>query len=182
MFPSVNVKLIFCFLRRKRTLILRLEVKMVFTQETEVSPEPELGPGWRKVEIKVDNRVVKTRSKYWNPEGEELSYKEVKKLLDSMKAANPEGKEVKKRKSGARQSAELVSPPKKAYAVVKENRVSMFSKEKAAAMVAQQKSSKKVRKCEKHQLLFKSGEEEVSHMREFHKKKPTLDVGVADRF
>ena len=62
---------------KKDSLIFPKEVKRgIFIQLNEVSPEPELGPGWRKVEIKVDNRVVKTRSKYWNPEGEERSYKE----------------------------------------------------------------------------------------------------------
>ena len=58
--------------------------KMVFTQTIEVPPEPELGPGWRKVEVKKDNREVKTLTKYWNPQGEELSYKDVKKILDSV--------------------------------------------------------------------------------------------------
>ena len=56
---------------------------MVYTQKKEVPPEPELGPGWRKVEVKRDNRVVKTLTKYWNPQGKELSYKDVKKILDS---------------------------------------------------------------------------------------------------
>ena len=58
--------------------------KMVYTQKKEVPPEPELGPGWRKVEVKKDNRVVKIMTKYCNPQGEELSYKDVKKILDSM--------------------------------------------------------------------------------------------------
>ena len=58
--------------------------KMVFTQKKEVPPEPELGPGWRKVEVKKDNRVVKAMTKYWNPQGEELSFKDVKKILDSL--------------------------------------------------------------------------------------------------
>ena len=57
---------------------------MVFTQQIEVPPEPELGPGWRKVEVKKDNRVVKTLTKYWNPQGEELSFKDVKIILDSL--------------------------------------------------------------------------------------------------
>jgi len=148
---------------------------MVFTQENEVSPEPELGPGWRKVEIKVDNRVMKTKTKYWNPEGEELSYKEVKKLLDLKKTADSERQEVKKRKSGPRLSAELESPPKKTHLVVKERRASMVTKEKAAVMVASEKSSKKVRTCEKHQVVFKSREEELSHTKEFHKKISTSD-------
>ena len=56
---------------------------MVYTQKKEVPPEPELGPGWRKVEVKRDNRVVKTLTKYWNPQGKELSYEDVKKILDS---------------------------------------------------------------------------------------------------
>ena len=146
---------------------------MVFTQETEVPPEPELGPGWRKVETKVDNRVVKTRSKYWNPEGEEVTYKEVKKLCDLKKAGG--GQEVKKRKCGPRLSAELESPPKKTHLVLKEKRASMVTKEKADAMVARDKSSKKVRKCEKHQVVFKSREEEMMHMKEFHKERSTLD-------
>ena len=146
---------------------------MVFTQEHEVSPEAELGPGWRKKEIKVDNRVVKTRSKYWNPEGEELTYKEVKKLIDSKKAAG--GQEVKKRKSGPRLSAELESPPKKTHLVLKEKRASMVTKEKAEAILAREKSSKKVRKCEKHAVVFKSGEEEALHVKEYHKKKTILD-------
>lgn len=162
--------------RRRRTRILPQEVKMVFTQEKEVSPEPELGPGWRKMEVKVDNRVMKTRSKYWNPEGEELSYKEVKKLLDSKKTADSEGQEVKKRKSGPRPSAELESPTKKTHLVVtKERRASMVTKEKAEIMAAREKSSKKVRTCEKHQVVFKSREEETSHMKEFHKKRSTGD-------
>jgi len=56
---------------------------MVYSQKKEVPPEPELGPGWRKVEVKKDNRVVKTLTKYWNPQGEELSYKDVRKILDN---------------------------------------------------------------------------------------------------
>ena len=75
--------------------------KMVYTQKKEVAPEPELGPGWRKVEVKRDNRVVKTLTKYWNPQGEELSYKDVKKILDSV-----QGKTKRK-------SSELQSPSKK---------------------------------------------------------------------
>ena len=146
---------------------------MVFTQEIEVAPEPELGPGWRKMETKVDNRVVKTKTRYWNPKGEELTYKEVKKIIEG----------VKKRKSGPRLSAELESPPKKTHLALKEDdkkkkRTTMVTKEKAEAILANEKGSKKVRKCEKHQVVFKSENEEEAHMEEFHKKKTTLDLGV----
>ena len=70
--------------------------KMVFTQKKEVPPEPELGPGWRKVEVKKDNRVVKTMTKYWNPHGEELSYNDVKKILDSVQGQTNIGKGFKR--------------------------------------------------------------------------------------
>jgi len=54
---------------------------MVFTQEREAEAEAALGPGWRKVEVLKDGNVRKTLAKYWNPEGEEVAVKEVKKLL-----------------------------------------------------------------------------------------------------
>jgi len=84
------------------------QVKMPFTQENEVSPEPELGPGWRKVEIKVDNRVVKTRAKYWNPEGKELSYKDVKKLLDSKKAVDQTKEPVEEQRTDQQLSRRML--------------------------------------------------------------------------
>ena len=88
---------------------------MVFTQKKVVPPEPELGPGWRKVEVKKDNRVVRNMTKYWNPQGEELSYNDAKKILDSV-----QGKTKRK-------SSELQSPPKKTKLVPNEaNKVTAF--------------------------------------------------------
>ena len=40
---------------------------LVFTQEIEVQPEPELVE-WRKVEVKKDNRIVETLTKFWDPQ------------------------------------------------------------------------------------------------------------------
>ena len=54
---------------------------MVFTQEREAAAEAALGPGWRKVEVLKDGSVRKTLAKYWNPEGQEVTFKEVKRLL-----------------------------------------------------------------------------------------------------
>ena len=42
--------------------------------------EPELVV-WRKVEVKKDNRIVKALTKYWDHEGKEFTYQEVKKML-----------------------------------------------------------------------------------------------------
>ena len=66
------------------SLFFQKNTNKMVPQEKEVPPEPELGPGWRKVEVKKDCRVVKTLTKYWNPQGEELSYTDVKKILDSV--------------------------------------------------------------------------------------------------
>ena len=82
-----------CSFRKTQT---RNTNKMVFTQKKEVPPEPELGPGWRKVEVKKDNRVVKSMTKYWNPHGEELSYNDVKKILDSVQGQTNIGKGFKR--------------------------------------------------------------------------------------
>ena len=54
---------------------------MVLTQEQEAEAEASLGPGWRKIEVLKDGNVRKTPAKYWNPEGEEVAVKEVKRLL-----------------------------------------------------------------------------------------------------
>jgi len=132
---------------------------MVFTQQIEVPPEPELGPGWRKVEVRRDNRVVKTLTKYWNPQGEELLYKDVKKMLDSV-----QGKTKRK-------SSELQSPPKKTKLAPNES-----NKKKIASMMTKELAAERIpRKCEKHELVFKSENERVNHLEEFHKKKVPLD-------
>ena len=140
---------------------------MVFTQTIEVPPEPELGPGWRKVEVRRDNRVVKTLTKYWNPQGEELSYNDAKKILDSV-----QGKTKRK-------SSELQSPPKKTKLASNEANkkkiASMMTKELAAERIPRDKNLKKLWKCEKHELVFKSENEKVNHQEEFHNKKVPLD-------
>merc|ERR1719234_962005 len=42
-------------------------------------------------------------------------------------------------------------------------------------MDVREQSTKKVQNCEKHQLVFKSREEEVLHTKKFHRERPTLD-------
>ena len=140
--------------------------KMVFTQQIEVPPEPELGPGWRKVEVRRDNRVVKTLTKYWNPQGEELLYKDVKKMLDSV-----QGKTKRK-------SSELQSPPKKTKLVPNEaykKKIASVTKELAAERIPRDKSLKKLWNRENHELVFKTENEKVNHLEEFHNKKVPLD-------
>ena len=140
--------------------------KMVFTQTIEVPPEPELGSGWKKVEVRRDNRVVKTLTKYWNPKGEELSYKDVKKILDSV-----QGKTKRK-------SSELQSPSKKTKIAPNEaykKKIANMTKELAAEKIPRDKTLKKLWKREKHELVFKSENEKVNHLEEFHNKKVPLD-------
>ena len=119
---------------------------MVFTQTIEVPPEPELGSGWKKVEVRRDNRVVKTLTKYWNPQGEELSYKDVKKVLDSV-----QGKTKRK-------SSELQSPSKKTKIAPNEaykKKIANMTKELAAEKIPRDKTLKKLWKREKHEDVCK---------------------------
>ena len=70
---------------------------MAFTQLLDVEAAPDVGPGWTKQITKKDNLVKMTLTKFWDPEGVEFSYGEVKKLM----AGNAQkAKRADKRKSG----------------------------------------------------------------------------------
>ena len=65
--------------------------EMVFILNLYVKPELEL-VSWRKMIVKKDNRIVRALTKYWNPQGNEVTFQEVKKILEKV------GKQDAKRK------------------------------------------------------------------------------------
>jgi hypothetical protein len=89
---------------------------MVLIQVQEVEAAPEVGPGWTKqvtkMDTKMDNSVKKRLTKFWDSEGTEYSYAEVKKVVGSSK--QKEKKVDKKRKSSPSAPPPLESPPKEA--------------------------------------------------------------------
>ena len=136
---------------------------MVFTQEVEVQPEPEL-VGWRKVEVKKDNRIVKTLTKYWDPQGKEFTYQEVKKMLGK----TPTPKVVKKdakRKLGPAIPFELEeeSPPKKSNSLTKPN------------------PAPEILDCSECQVMFRSGKERREHTKVVHSELKKEEVKTKAR-